>query len=86
MICALLCVYFSYHTISGERGALKLMSAQKKIETLSKVASSATLQKDGFEARVVMMRGETLDKDLLEERVRYTLGYKYSNELSVLSN
>ena len=85
-ICMILCLYFSYHILNGERGILRVVALEKKIETLSQKHTSLTAEKSILERKVTMMRPGSVDKDLLEERVRLTLGYRYDNEYSILSN
>ncbi len=85
-ICILLCLYFSYHILNGERGVLRVVALEKKIETLSQTQTSLASEKAELEKKVTMLRPGSIDKDLLEERVRLTLGYRYDNEYSILSN
>lgn len=81
-----LCIYFTYHAVQGNRSFLTLMQLDQKIATMS--LENAKLQSDrmDLEQKVAMMRPESLNKDLLEERIRLILGYKHKDDLVVLSN
>ena len=81
-----LCIYFAYHTIQGERSVLRLAAVNGQIETLSQKSDSLTSERMQVEEKVAMMRPGSVDSDLLEERVRLTLGYKHADEYAVLGN
>lgn len=81
-----LCFYFCYHAVLGNRSVVKLYSLEKQIETLSQEKTDLTNTKESLHKKVVMMRPGSVNKDLLEERVRKTLGYRDAREIVVLSN
>ena len=81
-----LCLYFSYHTLLGNRSVLKLYALEKQIETMSQKKTFTVAAKDSLQKKVIMMRPGNVDKDLLEEQVRLVLGYRQSDELVFLGN
>jgi cell division protein FtsB len=81
-----LCMYFSFHAVHGDRGVLRLVSANTQLETLSIHSDNLSAQRAELERKVAMMRPGSVDKDLLEERVRSTLGYKHADEYAILSH
>ena len=81
-----LCFYFSYHALQGDRSVIRLTSLNSQIATMSQKFEEKKAQRLAIEKKVVMMRPETLNKDLLEERVRLVLGYKHAQDIAVLSN
>lgn len=81
-----LCIYFAYHIIYGERSITKWAVLSHKIETMSNLNDTLEQERVALEQKVVMMRPGSINKDLLEERVRVVLGYKDSNEHIILSN
>jgi len=81
-----LCLYFSYHALLGQRSVVKLHNLEKQIETMSQNNTDVIIEKDSLHKKVVMMRPGSVNKDLLEERVRLTLGYRSSDELVILAN
>ncbi len=81
-----LCLYFSYHAVLGNRSLVKLYTLEKQIETMSQKNTTLAFTKDSLQKNVVMMRPGSVNKDLLEEQVRLSLGYKRSDEIVILSN
>ncbi|MEM7679790.1 MAG: septum formation initiator family protein [Pseudomonadota bacterium] len=81
-----LCFYFTYHMIHGERSVVRLISLSQSIETMSQKNDVIGDRRMALEEKVQMMRPGSINKDLLEEQVRLTLGYKHESELVVMSN
>ena len=75
-----LCFYFSYHLVQGERSYLRLISLEKKIEKLSTEYASLKEKRTALEEKVIMLRPDSINKDLLEERVRHVLGFIHPDE------
>lgn len=64
----------------GERSALKLMSLEHQIQSAQATLDDLAVQRQAIEHKVVQLRPETLNPDMLEERARVMLGYGYQNE------
>lgn len=75
-----LSVYFCYHLIAGERGYLRYLSLERQIVQAETTLDTLTTQRGNLEERVVMMRPGSINRDLLEERARVVLGYRYEDE------
>ena len=73
--------YFCYHLVAGQRGYLSLISLENRIASVSSEYTSHKAERSTLERRVVMMRPGSVDRDLLEERARHVLGYRYADEL-----
>ncbi|HPD83276.1 MAG TPA: septum formation initiator family protein, partial [Alphaproteobacteria bacterium] len=78
--------YFCYHLVAGQRGYLSLMSLENRITTVSSDYESHKAERQALEKKVVMMRPGSIDRDLLEERARHVLGYRYQDELILLQD
>ncbi len=65
---------------------MRLVQLSQKIETVSQEHDILHDNRMALEGRVIMMRPGSINKDLLEERVRLVLGYKHKDELTILSN
>ncbi len=78
--------YFCYHLVAGQRGYFSLISLES--QTASTTAEYAALksEREAVEKRVIMMRPGSIDRDLLEERARHVLGYRYKDELIMLQD
>lgn len=73
-------VYFSYHIIQGERSYLRLRYLDSQMQIASTELSTLSEERSVIEKKVVMLRPETLDLDMLEERVRHVLGFVHDDE------
>ena len=69
-----LCLYFSFHLLFGERGYLKLVSLSYQHEVALLEYEDIKKEREALETKVVGMRSDTIDVDLLEERVQIMLG------------
>lgn len=82
---ACLCImgYFAYHAIHGDNGLLRLAEIRDSRMTLEqKVASAREIRRD-LERDVALLRPESLDPDLLDERARAALGFAHPDELTI---
>jgi cell division protein FtsB len=76
--------YFGYHLVQGERGLLawfRLSDALREAEADGRVVRQ---ERDGLERRVALLRPDSLDRDLLDERARATLNVALPNEIILL--
>jgi cell division protein FtsB len=81
-VCVVL--YFAYHAVQGDRGIRSLLDYQTKVEqTHLQLAKIRTERKD-LEHRVFLLRPDSLDPDLLEERARAVLNFADPNEIAVI--
>lgn len=81
-----LCVYFVYHTFHGERSLTRLLVLQQKIIEESEISNNVQNKRIELEKRVVSMRLNNLNKDVLEAEVRNKLGYIAPDEAIIISN
>lgn len=76
--------YIAFHAVQGERGLLAWWRIQQDIQ-ISEVALARTgAARQALEARVALMRPESLDLDMLDEQVRRVLGLVHEDERLVL--
>jgi cell division protein FtsB len=81
LIGSLLVVYFAYHAVEGDRGIRAWQRLDGEINEAQAVRDRLSDQQAAFEKRVAMLRPESLDADLLEERARLVLGFVPANGL-----
>ncbi len=81
-----LTLYFSYHLVAGPRGYFKLQENKYQISLQTQSLKNLQTQREAIEKKVVMMRPGSIDRDLLEERVRFVLGYTTKEEYILLQN
>jgi len=81
---AFFCVtYFIYHSIQGERGLLSMLRMKQKLETVRAELNHLQSQKETIERRVYLLRPDSLDLDMLEERARAVLNFARSDEVII---
>ncbi len=76
--------YFAYHSIEGDRGLVAWLRLQEQIRTASSELDGLRAERTALERRVSLLRPESLDRDLLEERVRIVLNFARPEEIVVL--
>lgn len=79
-----LCFYFSYHLLQGERSYFRYLSLNKQISTMKQENEKLKSERAILETRVSMLRSNSIDKDLLEERARIVLGFRNEGEKDIL--
>jgi cell division protein FtsB len=79
-----LCLYFSYFSMFGERSFSRLAVLNSEISLIDQELAALDADVQKMRERVIAMRPDALDRDLLEERVRYMLGFRGENEWDVL--
>lgn len=79
-----LCLYFFYHCTAGNRSVFQLLRTQTSIATLSLKVDDAAADRGVLQQKVLAMRPGSVDRDLLEERARETLGYQALSDVLLL--
>ena len=81
LLLALMFFYFSFHLVSGERGLLAYAKLKSEIDARGQENSELIEEKEFLAHRVLGMRADNLDLDLLEEVAREDLGYSKKDEV-----
>jgi cell division protein FtsB len=76
--------YLGFHFLEGERGLKAWWGLSHKLDLVRAEYESLRTERERLEARVAMMREATLDRDLLEERVRRMLNLVHPGEVVIL--
>ncbi|HET6468480.1 MAG TPA: septum formation initiator family protein [Geminicoccaceae bacterium] len=84
VVLLLLLVYFAYHTLRGPHGLFAAVELNREIATTRAELDGLIARRIALERQVERLRPETLDLDLLDERVRATLGLIHEDEVIVL--
>ena len=61
------CIYFGYHTFSGDRGIMRLAEVTKKVEENKLLAEKVAKEKEALQKEVKALSSASLDLDKLEE-------------------
>lgn len=81
LISAALTVYFGYFALYGRHGLVVYAKLQREAELRQSDLDRITAERTALERRVNLLKPESIDPDLLEERARDTLGLTGPNEL-----
>ena len=76
-------VYFIYHIFQGERGLLSWLRLQQKVQEDEKIFLDVQSQREVLEHKVYLLRPDSLDQDMLEERVRLLLNFARADEVVI---
>ncbi|UCH76014.1 MAG: septum formation initiator family protein [Rhodospirillales bacterium] len=75
--------YFAYHAIEGERGLRSYFALKQKIEFARAERDNARAERRILERRVLALRPDSLDLDMLEERARQVLGLVHQDDFVI---
>lgn len=82
-IAALVIGYFGVNAYSGNHGLRARQDLDQQIAQLSDELSSLKAERAGWERRVVLLKPESIDPDMLDERARVLLNYADPRELTL---
>ena len=82
--CAVIAIYFVVHSVTSERGLITLSNTEFQLSKANLELEEAMLERKKLEARTRLLRQESLDLDLLDERARATMGYTKPNEYVII--
>jgi len=66
--------YFAYHAVEGDRGLIAWWNIRYALERADRELVEVKAAKAEIEHRVKLLRPESLDPDMLDERARIMLG------------
>lgn len=81
---ALVVAYFAYHTVQGDRGLVALTHLQGEVEQAQRVLDHVRGERVELERRTMLLRPESLDLDMLEERARTQLNHSHPDDLVII--
>jgi len=76
-------VYFTYHIFQGQRGVLAWIHLDKKLKEQEITLNHLTKEKELLEKEAYLLRPDSLDVDLLEEKARQVLNFAHPHEIVV---
>lgn len=78
--------YFSYHALSGDRGALAMVALSRQVEGAKSRLELVQADRQSLEHRVSLLRPNSIDLDVLDEQVRYQMGLANPDEVVILTD
>ncbi len=73
--------YFAYHVFYGNHGILAWQSLETQAADLDRDLNRVKRERLALEKKVQLLRPESIDPDLLDERVRATLNFAHANDV-----
>ncbi len=74
-------VYFFFHLMHGDRGYFAWRGVEEKLKTSELKYEKTLAERQAIEVKVKMLRPDSLDLDLLDERARGVLGFMKPSEV-----
>jgi cell division protein FtsB len=81
--CLLVMGYFAYHAVEGDYGLFALGKLKARVASLEAELDDARGARQRMEARVALMRPESVDRDMLDERARQALNMADAKDLVI---
>ena len=81
-----LLAYFTYHILQGNHGWFAWKTLEKELEKSQKELAQLREDHEALKNKVSLLRPESLDEDMLDERVRTMLGTAKPNEIVVIDD
>ena len=81
--CLLIMGYFAYHAVEGDYGLFALGKLQEREASLEGELASARSAREQMEAHVSLMRPESLERDMIDERAREALNMADAKDLVI---
>jgi cell division protein FtsB len=76
--------YFWWHAHHGDRGLHAKSAYKVRIAELNQDIAAAKKERSDWERRVALLRADSLDRDILEERARQLLNSAHRNDVIVV--
>ncbi len=81
----LLFFYFAYHLTHGYRGYFAWKGLEKKLAAAEDNYDRKLAEREALENRVKLLRPDSLDLDMLDERARVVLGFVKPEEKVIIT-
>lgn len=75
--------YFIWHAKNGDRGLKVSEEYERSIAMLKTELVATKAQRAQWERRIALMRGDAIDRDLLDEEARVTLDRVHKNDVVI---
>jgi cell division protein FtsB len=82
-IAALVIGYFGVNAYSGNRGLRARQDLDQQIAELTAELDALKVERTSWERRIVLLKPESIDPDMLDERARILLNYADPRELTL---
>jgi cell division protein FtsB len=83
-LCLTLLSYFGYHAWSGRYGIESMHRLEDEAVRLEFELASIKLRRQALEAKVMLLREGSIERDMLDEQARGTLNVLRTDEVAIL--
>ena len=83
-VCLLILGYFAFHAVEGDYGLFALNKLQDREASLLAERDLLDAEKNRLEKQVALMRPESLDPDMIDEKARESLNMAHENDRVIL--
>jgi cell division protein FtsB len=84
ILAALFIGYFGLNAYTGNHGLKARQNLDAQIADLARELSATTAERQRWERRVALLKSDSIDPDMLDERARQLLDYSDPREVIVL--
>jgi cell division protein FtsB len=81
---SLLVLYFALFAFEGDRGYANYRATSQQVVAAEEKLAEVTGQRESVERKVVALRPDSIDPDMLDEQARRELGFVKADEVVVL--
>jgi cell division protein FtsB len=81
---ALLVGYFGVNAYTGDHGLRAKQDLDREISSLTRDLASARTEREQWQRRVALLKSDSLDPDMLDERARVLLDYADPHEIVMM--
>ena len=75
--------YFAYHAVEGDYGLFALGKLKDRVALLETQLAAARAEREKMESHVSLMRPESLDRDMIDERAREALNMTDAKDIVI---
>lgn len=76
--------YFGWHAYHGNYGIFARERLDVRVADLERELAEVRAERQAMERRVALLKAQSLDPDILEERARESLGLAHPNDVVIL--
>ena len=81
--CLFVLGYFAYHAVEGDYGLFALGKLEGRVARLESELASIRAHREEIEKRVALMRPESVDRDMVDERAREALNMADAKDIVI---
>ena len=81
--CLFILGYFAYHAVEGDYGLFALGKLKERVALLDAELAETRAAREQLERHVALMRPESLDRDMIDERAREALNMADAKDIVI---